>query len=171
MRLPQIGDFVHYLQHCEEDSKPQAALVVDITETGVATLRVFFSNGGDMVVRSCHHISSKFLRGDNGDITPGAYKTGAWRLKAVLGDLDGLGDDEEEVNRTQAPEPVAKKGLTPQEKRVKAMEYVKSGMSLEEVCKKVRFLGIRRDEVKVMFEKEGRLPDASLMAAVSGAVN
>lgn len=171
MRLPQVGDFVHYIQHCEMDAPRQAALVVDITSTGVASLQVFFGNGGMSFVRSVHHISSKFLRSENGELTPGAYRTGAWTARNVLGDLDGLGDDEDEVNQVQAPAPQARKSLSNEEKRSKAMDLVKSGMSFDDVCKKVRFLGIRRDEVKVMFEMCGRLPDASLMAAVAGAVN
>lgn len=187
MRIPPVGTPVIYYPNAECDNPPVGALIGAINKTGVANLHLFYGNGGTNFKQSVHHVSSKFLRDEHGKLTPGAMRMGAWDYstwqafespeflpaepKAVLGDIDSLEVDGEDDEMNSAPPgPQAKKQLTPSQREAKCMEYIRQGLSFGDVCKRVRFLGVTRSEVQVMFEKEGKLPDANLMAAVSGAV-
>lgn len=189
MIIPAVGTIVHYYSHADKCDPPCAALITEINKNGVANLKIFFGNGGDDFKRSVHHISSGFLRDQDGKLTPGALRSGAWEHlpancwtpdcpKQVLGDIDGLdvdGEDDEMNVATTVPKASVKaytpRSTTPAERQAKCLEYIRGGLSYDDVCLKVRYLGLTRSEVQVLFEKEGKLPDANLMAVAGGAVN
>jgi len=159
MRIPPVGTPVTYYPHAEADNPPVAAIVIDINKSGVATLRLFFGNGGDSVKKSVHHVSSGFLRDEYGKLTPGAHAGGAWdfhpwfpdSIHNVLGDLDGMNvdDSEDGVNLSKSTTKA-----TAVEKRAACLKYFEQGFDVATVAKKVRSLGLTQGDVQKLYETE-----------------
>ena len=168
MRIPPVGTPVVYYPHAEPDNPPVAAIVVQIQKNGVASLFIMDPMGGFNYRRSVHHVSSSFLRDEgNGQLTPGALRMGAWDylpwMVDVLGELDGFETDEEGEVNEKAIAPVMEKPKV--DKRDVCRGFIRGGMDLDHVFKKVRHLGLSRRDVQAMFKEEGKLPAAELVAS------
>lgn len=151
MNVP-VGTPVLFYYHGEKNNDPVVGFVLESNKEGVLRLGVISKNGGTVdIMRSVYHIDHPNLKSDKGTPSENAIRNGGWDYHPWIQ------PPQEPVQSDTKTEQVSEGSSYTDKQLETVFQMAEEGIAFEDMCKKVRHLGLKSEDVRNILGQEEAL--------------